>query len=62
MCIAENEATKTEKDIIKIQKEINQLDINIKKNTEAKKDLSSELKQKEKKTLKFIVLPKSFKL
>ena len=52
LCIAENEATKTEKDIIKIQKEINQLDRNIKKNTEAKKDLSSELKQKEKKISK----------
>ena len=52
LCIAENEATKTEKDIIKKQKEINQLDRNIKKNTEAKKDLSSELKQKEKKISK----------
>ena len=30
---------KTEKDLLKIQKEINQLDQNIKKNTEAKKDL-----------------------
>ncbi len=51
-CSAENEATKTEKDLLKIQKEINQLDLNIKKNTEAKKDLSSELKQKEKKISK----------
>ena len=47
--IAENNASKTEKDLLKIQKEINQLDQKIKKNTEAKKDLSSELKQKEKK-------------
>ena len=52
LCIAENEATKTEKDLLKIKKEINQLDRNIKKNTEVKKDLSSELKQKEKKIIK----------
>ena len=52
LCIAENEATKTEKDLLKIKKEINQLDRNIKKNTEVKKDLSSELKQKEKKISK----------
>jgi len=50
--IAENNASKTEKDLLKIQKEINQLDQKIKKNTEAKKDLSSELKQKEKKISK----------
>lgn len=31
LCFAENEATKTEKDLLKIQKEINQLDRNIKK-------------------------------
>ena len=52
LCFAENEATKTEKDLLKIKKEINQLDRNIKKNIEAKKDLSSELKQKEKKISK----------
>ena len=50
--IAENNVTKTEKDLLKIQKEINQLDKKIKKNTEVKKDLSSELKQKEKKISK----------
>ena len=49
LCFAENEATKTEKDLLKIQKEINQLDRNIKKNTKTKKNLSSELKLKEKK-------------
>ena len=38
-CIAENEASKTEKDLLKIQKEINQLDKNIKKNTKTKKEL-----------------------
>jgi len=47
-CIAESEAIKTEKDLLKIKKEINQLDQNIKKNTKAKQDLSTELKQKEK--------------
>ena len=52
LCFAENEATKTEKDLLKIQKEINQLDRNIKKNTKTKKNLSSELKQKEKKISK----------
>ena len=52
LCFAENEATKTEKNLLKIKKEINQLDRNIKKNIEAKKDLSSELKQKEKKISK----------
>jgi len=52
LCIAESEATKTEKDLLKIQKEINQLDRNIKKNTKVKKDLSTELKQKEKKISK----------
>ena len=52
MCVAESEATKTEKDLLKIQKEINQLDRNIKKNTKAKKDLSTELKQKERKISK----------
>lgn len=52
LSIAENEATKTEKDLLKIQKEINQLDRNIKKNTEVKNDLSAELKEKEKKISK----------
>ena len=52
LCIAENEATKTERNLLKIQKEINQLDRNIKKNTKEKKDLSTELKQKEKKISK----------
>ena len=52
LCIAENEATKTENDLLKIQKEINQLDRNIEKNKKAKKDLSSELKQKERKISK----------
>ena len=52
LCFAENEATKTEKDLHKIQKEINQLDRNIKKNIKTKKNLSSELKQKEKKISK----------
>ena len=52
LCFAENEATKTEKNLLKIKKEINQLDRNIKKNTDTKKNLSSELKQKEKKISK----------
>jgi murein hydrolase activator len=52
LCFAENEATKTKKNLLKIQEEINQLDQNIKKNTKTKKDLSSELKQKEKKISK----------
>ena len=51
-CIAENEASKTEENLLKIQKEINQLDKNIKKNTKTKKDLSIELKDKEKKISK----------
>ena len=51
-CIAESEAIKTEKDLLKIQKEIDQLDQNIKKNTKTKQDLSTELKQKEKKISK----------
>ena len=52
ICIAESDAAKTKKDLIKIQKEINQLDQNIKKNTRTKKDLSNELKRKEKKISK----------
>ena len=51
-CIAESQVTKTEKNLLKIQKEINQLNQNIKKNTKAKKDLSTELKAKEKKISK----------
>jgi septal ring factor EnvC (AmiA/AmiB activator) len=50
--IAENDASKTKKDLLKIQKEINQLDKNIKKNTATKNDLSVELKRKEKKISK----------
>jgi len=50
--IAENNTSKTENDLLKIQKEINQLDKKIKENKEVKKDLSSELKQKEKKISK----------
>ena len=47
--IAESDVTKTEKDLLKIQKEIDQLNKNIKKNTATKNDLSVELKQKERK-------------
>ena len=51
-CIAENNVTKTEKDLLKIQKEINELNKNIKKNTATKNDLSIELKQKERRISK----------
>ena len=50
--IAETDVTKTEKDLLNIQKEINQLDKNIKKNTATKNNLSNELKRKEKKISK----------
>ena len=46
---SETNVTKTEKDLISIKKEINQLDKNIKKNTATKNSLSNELKRKEKK-------------
>ena len=49
LCIAENEVTKTEKNLLKIQKEINQLDRNIKKNTKEKKRFISRVKTKRKK-------------
>ena len=49
---AADDITKTEKDLLSIQKEIYQLDKNIKKNTATKNDLSIELKQKEKKISK----------
>ena len=50
--LAETNVTKTEKDLISIQKEINQLNKNIKKNTATKNNLSNELKRKEKKISK----------
>jgi len=50
--IAETNVTKTEKDLLNIQKEINQLNKNIKKNTATKNNLSNELKRKEKKISK----------
>ena len=49
---SETNVTKTEKDLISIKKEINQLDKNIKKNTATKNSLSNELKRKEKKISK----------
>ena len=50
--LAETNITKTEKDLLSIQKEINQLNKNIKKNTATKNNLSNELKRKEKKISK----------
>jgi len=50
--IAENTATKTEKDLLEIKKEINLLNKNIKKNTATKNNLSYELREKEKKISK----------
>ena len=49
---AADDITKAEKNLLGIQKEIYQLDKNIKKNTATKNDLSIELKQKEKKISK----------
>ena len=52
ICIGENQVTTSEKKLIKIQKEINKLDKNIKKNTKTKNNLSNQLKEKEKKISK----------
>ena len=52
LCLAEDKITKTEESLLKIKKEINQLDKNIKKNTETKNNLSNQLKKKEKKISK----------
>jgi septal ring factor EnvC (AmiA/AmiB activator) len=52
LCLAENNITKTEESLLKLQKEINQLDKNIKKNTATKNNLSNQLKKKERKISK----------
>jgi len=52
LCLAENKITKTEESLLKLQKEINQLDKNIKKNTATKNNLSNQLKKKERKISK----------
>ena len=52
LCLAENNITKTEESLLKLQKEINQLDKNIKKNTVTKNNLSNQLKKKERKISK----------
>ena len=52
LCLAENKITETEESLLKLKKEINQLDKNIKKNTETKDNLSNQLKKKERKISK----------
>ena len=49
---ADDKVLETEKTLLKLQKEINQLDKNIKKNTATKNNLSNELKKKERKISK----------
>ena len=52
LCLAENKITETEESLLKLKKEINQLDKNIKKNTATKNNLSNQLKKKERKISK----------
>ena len=49
---ADDQVSKKEETLLKLQKEINQLDKNIKKNTATKNSLSNELKKKERKISK----------